>query len=129
MEKKVKKSRLTEIPAWALSLTTLVALFILLSILEDPKNPGLSTFQIVGYIFCVTLITIACFIICRTHPQSIWYTLVICNAVGIVAIFVYVFTDLSNLSELIFWGSSIVLSVIGAIIGATIGRRIINKTK
>ena len=121
-ETKVKKSRLAEIPAWALSLMTLVAVFILLTILEGPKNPSLSNIQIIGYIFYVILLTVVCFIICRTHPKSIWYTPVICNAVGIMAIFMYIFTDLSNLSELILWGSSIVLSIIGAIIGARIGR-------
>ena len=129
MEKKEKKSRLAKIPAWALSLMTLIALFILLSILEDPKSPSLSTIQIIGNIFSVILITAACFIICRTHPKSVWYTPVICNAVGILAIIMYIFTDLSTLSELIFWGSSIVLSVIGAIIGAIIGRRKINQAK
>ncbi|MBL7105474.1 MAG: hypothetical protein ISS18_14190 [Bacteroidales bacterium] len=129
MEKKVKKSRLAGIPAWALSLMTLVALIILLSILEDPKNPGYSTIQIIGYTFGVILITVACFIICRTHPKSVWYTPVICNAVGIMAIIMYVFTDLSTLSELIHWVSSCVISVIGAVIGAKIGRRTNNQLK
>ena len=129
MGKKVKKSRLAGISAWAMSLMTLFILIILLILLEDPKSPGLSTIQIIGYIFCVILIVGACFIICMTHPKSVWYTPVICNAVSIMAIIVYIFTDLSPLSELIFWGSVFVLSVIGAIVGAKIGRGIINQAK
>ena len=128
MGKKEKKSRLARVPAWALSSMTLVILFILMAFLEDPNNSGLSTIQIIGYICCVILITGACFIICRIHPKSVWYTPVICNAVTIMAVIVYVFTDLSNLSEFIFWVSIGVLSVTGAIIGAKIGRRRINQT-
>ncbi len=45
-----------------------------------------------------------------------------------MAVIVYVFTDLSNLSEFIFWVSIGVLSVTGAIIGARIGRHRINQT-
>ncbi len=97
MEKKAKKSRLAGIPAWALSLMTLIVLFILLAILEDPNSPSLSTFQIVGYIFCIIVITIACFIICRTHPKSVWYTPLICNAVGFIPIIVYVFYGYVNI--------------------------------
>jgi len=129
MEKKAKKSRLAGIPAWALSLLTLVVFIILMSIFEDPKSTSLSTFQIIGYVISVIWLTVACFFICKTFPKSIWYTPVICNAVFIQAIIVYIFTDLSTSSELIFWVSSCVLSVIGAIIGATIGRRRINQTK
>ena len=118
----MKKSRLSGIPAWALSLMTLLALFIPLAILEDPKSTGLSTIQIIGYISCVILIAGACFFICRTHPKSVWYTPVICNALGIVAIFVYIFTDVSSLAEFMYWGSCFVLSIIGAILGAKVGR-------
>ena len=80
MEKKAKKSRLAKIPAWALSFIALVALIILLFILEDPKSTGLSNMQIIEYAICIIFITIACFIICRIHPRSVWYTPFICNA-------------------------------------------------
>jgi len=129
MEKRVKKSPFAGIPAWALSILTLVALIIPIVFLEDPKSTELSTFQIIGYIFCVIFLTVACFFICRLHPKSVWYTPVICNVIGIVAIIVYFFTDLSDLSELVLWGSSLVLSVIGAMVGAMIGRRRISQAK
>jgi len=129
MEKRVKKSPFAGIPAWALSILTLVALIIPIVFLEDPKSTELSTFQIIGYIFCVIFLTVACFFIFRLHPKSVWYTPVICNVIGIVAIIVYFFTDLSDLSELVLWGSSLVLSVIGAMVGAMIGRRRISQAK
>ncbi len=129
MEKKVKKSLLARISAWAMSLMTLFILIILLCLLEDPKSPSLSTIQIIGYIFCAILIVGACFIICMTHPKSVWYTPFICNAVSIMAIIMYVFTDLAPLSEFIFWGSVFVLSVVGANVGAKIGRGRINQAK
>ena len=103
MGEKAKKSRLTKIPAWKLSLFTLIVFLILGFILEDAKSSSLSTFQIVGYTFCVIFIAIACFIICRSHPKSVWYTPVICNVLGIPAIPMYFFTDEVALSELMFW--------------------------
>ena len=122
MEKKEKKSRLAGIPAWALSLMTLFAISILFGILEDPKSPGFSTIQIIGYTFCTILNTVACYIICRIHPKSIWYTPVICSVVSIMAIIMYLLTNLSTLSELIFWVGYFILSVFGAILGSVIGR-------
>jgi hypothetical protein len=131
MEKKAKRSRLAGVPAWALSILTLVALIILMSIFHDPKGHGDSTLEIIGYIVWGILITAACFIICRTHPKSVWYTPVICNAVGIASVIVPIIYPeyWPPLSEWIFWVSSIVLSVTGAIIGAKIGRRMINQAK
>ena len=135
MEKKVKKSRLDGVPAWALSLMTLVVIIILLVILEDPKNTGYSTIQIIGYTFCAILITGACFFICRAHPESVWYTIVICNAVGIlglisnIALTIVVPDYSTTLSEMILWGSIFVLSVIAAIIGAKIGQATTNPEK
>ena len=133
MEKNVKKSGLARIPAWALSLMTLVILIILLVFLEDPKNDGfISTIQIIGYSFCAILIIGACFFICRTHPKSIWYTLIICNAVGILGFIsnitlTFILKDYSiSLFEMILWAGIFVLSVIAAIVGTRIGQRIIN---
>lgn len=133
MGKKAKKSRLAGIPAWALSLMTLVVLIILLVILEDPKNPGFSTIQIIGYTFFAIWITAACFFICRKYPKSVWYTPVICNAVGILGLIANITLTIAvpdydtPLSETILWVSICVISVIGATIGAKIGRRRIEK--
>ena len=130
MGKKAKKSCLAGIPAWAWSLMILFVLIILLVILEDPKNDGYySTIQIIGYAFCAILITAACFFICRKYPKSVWSTSAICNAVSILGIIMYIFTDWAPLSETIVWVGIYVLSVIGAIVGARIGQRRINQEK
>ena len=130
MGKKAKKSRLAGIPAWAWSLMTLFVLIILLAPLEDPKNDGYySTIQIIGYAFYAILITVACFFICRKYPKSVWSTSAICNAVSILGIIMYIFTPWAPLSETIIWVGIFVLSVIGAIVGARIGRRRINQEK
>ena len=67
------------------------------------------------------LISVACFFICRTYPKSVWYTPIICNAIGILAAII----------EPQFWVSSMwmpysmgwLLSVFGALGGAWIGHR------
>lgn len=110
-------------PAWAWSLLAFFISIILLFIIDNQRG----FFEIIANIFYFTFIAIACFFICRAHPESVWYTPVICNILGFVAIIVFVFTDLSESSELIFWIGSFVVSVIGAIIGAKIGRRKINQ--
>ena len=125
---KAEKPGLAGIPAWALSLIVFVASIIGAFIFEDVTIPDYSTLGIIGSIFYGILIPVACFIICRIHPKSVWYTPIICNPVGILgAIFHPIFVDMSI--EWIFMLSSIVLSVIGAIAGAKIGQRKINQAK
>jgi hypothetical protein len=135
MEKKAKKPRFSGVPAWVLSLIILIILVALLIMLNDPKSSSLSTVQFLGYMFYVILVTVACFFICKAHPNSVWYTLVICNAMGIIAL-------IGNLSFTIvqviagrdpgiesadwFLIASILLSVVGAIVGARMGRRKLN---
>lgn len=129
MKKIVKKSRLAGYPAWALSLFTLLVLFILLRIGHEPKSTSLSTIQIVLWIFYVILVTVACFIICKTHPKSVWYTPLICNSIYILGLIVNTIGTIVDLgyettsTEWIIIVSSVILSVSGAIIGARIGRR------
>lgn len=145
MEKKAKKSRLAEIPAWALSILTLVATTICVFI---PSNLDISRelagqnsiyfgpfnlVEIVYFIVFLIIVPIACFFICRSHPKSVWYTPLICNAIGIIGLISFtvgtiVAPDYGTTStEWIIVVSSIAISVIGAIVGAKIGRRKINK--
>jgi len=131
MGKKAKKSRLAGIPAWALSLMTFFASFLLFG-LELPESIETSIDpNIFGLIIYVIFLTAACFIICKTHPKSIWYTPFICNAFIIIML---VFTALLDyevrlLPLLIAQSGLIVLSFIGAFIGARIGRRLIIQRK
>lgn len=134
MEEKAKKSGLARMPAWVLSLITLVVVIILMFLLNDPKSTSYSTIQIVGYAFCAILITAACFFICREHPKSLWYTIVICNAIGLLGLVSNIILNIVDpdfstpFSEMILWGGIFILSVIAAFFGARIGRKRIDQT-
>ena len=127
MEKKVKKSRLAGIPAWALSLMTFFAsigifeLFELLPSIPDSQN-GFDNELIIVILVYAVFLTTACFLICKTHPKSVWYTPFICN--GFI-----IFLVIMDQEVWIFMVSIIALSIIGAIAGAKIGRRRINQEK
>lgn len=118
----MKRSRFAEIPAWALSLMTLFSLIILGFLLQLFQLFKYNAIEIGFYIFFVLFIPVACFFICRIHPKSVWYTPVICNTVGIILIISYLYAN-PDQSMLILLGSVLVLSGIGAIVGARIGRR------
>ena len=126
MGKKAKKSRLAGIPAWALSLMTLFASFLLFG-LELPLPESIDS-NIFGLIIYVIFLPAACFIICKTHPKSIWYTPFICNAF-IIFLLITILYSTQELSFLILLSACIVLSVLGAFVGARIGRRLINQAK
>jgi len=131
---KAKKSGLAGIPAWGLSLMTFFASIFLGIILNDEsasENPGYNPTEILKSIFYIIVIAGASFFICRTHPKSVWYTPFICNAFGIIAIIIAIIIPhhFTTAGPWIFWGSSILLSLIGAIIGAMMGQRIINQAK
>jgi len=128
MGKKVKMSRLAKIPAWALSLIVFfvpIGLWVLFDLIELPESIDPNIFVLISY---VIFLPSACFIICKTHPKSIWYTLLICNA---FIIFLLIGVSYSNpdLTFLILLSGCIVLSVIGALVGARIGQRLINQGK
>ena len=123
MKKKAKKSRLAGIPAWALSLMTF---FLSVGLFGLPLPESIE--NIFGLIIYVIFLPAACFIICKTHPKSIWYTPFICNAF-IIFLLISVSSSNPELTFLIFLSACIVLSVIGAFVGARIGRRKINQGK
>jgi len=124
MIKKTKKSRLAGIPAWALSLMTF---FVSVGLYALP-SPEFIDESLFGLIIYVLLLPTACLIICKTHPKSFWYTPLICNA---FIVFLLILVSLGNpdLTLLILLSGCIVLSVIGAIVGARIGRSLINQSK
>jgi CDP-diglyceride synthetase len=124
MKNKAKKSRLVEISAWALSLMTFLATIGLWVLLDYIPFPGYISTEIGGVIIYVVFLTVACFLICRTHPKSVWYTPLICNALVIFLVIM----DPDIWARIIMIGM-IVLSVAGAIVGARIGRSRINQGK
>ena len=124
MKDETKKSRLAGIPAWALSL---MVFFASVGIFALPSPESIDD-NIIGLIIYVILLPAACFIICKTHPKSIWYSPLICNAFIIFSLITVSYSN-PDLTLLIFLSGCIVLSVIGAIVGARIGRRLINQGK
>ena len=124
MKKETKKSRLAGIPAWALSL---MVFFASVGIFALPSPESIDA-NIFGIIIYVIFLPAACFIICKTHPKSIWYSPFICNAFIIFSLISVSYSN-PDLTLLIFLSACIVLSVIGAIVGARIGLRLINQGK
>lgn len=126
MEKKVKKSLLTGVPAWALSFLTLTFLIVLVFILKYYHLLEYNAIEIGLYLFYSLFLPIVCFLICKTDPKGIWYTPFICNGMFLfilIIILINLPSDPESLIILIFMGSVFVLSVLGAIVGARIGRR------
>lgn len=129
MVKTVKKSRLAGVPAWALACLTFVATIGIFELLEHiPIPDSLKSIDavdielIIVVIIYAIFLSIACFLICKTYPKSVWYTPLICNAL-------IIFIVIMDQEYWIFMISIIALSVIGAIVGARIGRSRINQAK
>lgn len=124
MKTKEQKS-LFGIPSWGLSLLTailsLIILFLLASLLGSIPKIDKDFSEGIAYIIYDILIAIACFFICRHNPKSIWYVPILCNTMGII----------SAIVEPNFWITSLwivicsgwLLSLIGAISGAIVGRK------
>ena len=126
MNPKGKKSIVTGIPAWALSLMTafisLIILFVLAGLLENVGRLGENT-ELPGYLGSSVFILISCYFICRKNPKSFWYVPVICNLPTIISACVEK-VDLSPIWILVF--SCWLISVFVAILGARIGKRHLN---
>jgi len=128
METKVKKSSLFGIQPWALSLLTaflgMLLLFLLAGLLADVAKLG-DNGELIAYICYDIVIAISCFFICRKSPKSLWYVPILSNTVGIISAIVEPNFWITPLWILICSGW--LLSVIGAIIGAVLGRQKSNK--
>ena len=124
-KKRAKKSRLAEIPAWGLSIMSLTASVGFILVLQTIGLPNSIYTEIVIEVIYIIFLIVSCFITCKTHPKSIWYTPFICNTFNAVML-IGVALKLPDLTFSIELSGLIVLSVIGAFIGARIGRRKIN---
>ena len=123
-----KTTGLAGIPAWGLSLMTFFGSFLLALFLNDEsasQTPGYSPMELLAPVLFVIVIAGASFLICRTHPRSVWYTPLICNGFGIIAIILAIFTrhKFTTAEPWILWGSSLLLSIVGAIVGSRVGQR------
>ncbi len=122
MENDSKKSYLAKIPSWVLALIIFVLSIIIAFVLEYVQFPGTSVVEIIELVFYVVFIPIACFVISKAHPKSLWYTPFICNPVAGLGT---VFHPLAwtTLEEYLFWVFSLALSIFGSYIGAKVGQR------
>ena len=124
METKVKKSFLFGIQPWALSLLTaflgMLFLFLLAGLLADVAKLG-DNGELIAYICYDIVIAISCFFICRKSPKSLWYVPILSNTVGIISAIVEPNFWITPLWILICSGWA--LSLIGATIGAVLGRQ------
>ncbi|MDX8340895.1 hypothetical protein SLH46_16980 [Draconibacterium sp. IB214405] len=138
MGRKKQKPILSGVPAWALSLiTALVSPFLLvvmggISSILAPNGTSSKLIEILFLSIYPILIAVACFFICKRHPESVWYTPIICNALLIFPVFLD-----PNFWKLSFWTAeywtgppslwifhtAFLLAVIGAIAGAAVGKR------
>lgn len=138
MGRKKQKSILSGFPAWALSLITSLVSPVLLVVMSGissllaPNGTFSKLIEILFLSIYPILIAVACFFICKRHPESVWYTPIICNALLIFPVFLD-----PNFWNLSFWTAdywigtpklwmfhaAFVLAVIGAIAGAAVGKR------
>ncbi|MDX1542950.1 MAG: hypothetical protein R3214_03315 [Christiangramia sp.] len=87
------KMAISRNPAWISSAVTALVSFILpfiyvgiislIGMLIGISNEALGNF--LAYLFTWISVAIMCFLICRSHPESLWYTPVICNAGTLLA--------------------------------------------
>ena len=133
METQVKKSRLASTPDWAWASFTVMALVVILRIGHDPKSSDFGTLQILVWIAYLVVLSVACFLICRKYPKSVWYVPLISNIIGIIGLFANIGMAIARAilerghrttsTEWIFVIGSVLLSVTAAIAGARIGQR------
>lgn len=130
MVKKERKSVLARIPAVGLSLMTFFASLILATLFDRITPTELAVFsttEIIPMIIYVMVIVGASFFISRTHPKSVWYSPLMCNALGIITGIFGAVEDPSFRTNFSFWivmGACLLLSIMGSIIGARVGRQI-----
>lgn len=113
------------LPSWGLSLITalssLIILFFLASLLGSLLKNNEEVSEWIAYIIYDFIIAIACFFICRHNPKSIWYVPILCNTAGIMAAIIEPNFWITFLWIVVCGGW--VLSLLGAISGAIVGKR------
>jgi hypothetical protein len=146
MEMKVKKSLFAGIPAWVLSVLISVATIIYVFIQDHfsmkRELAGQARVfigpvrlnEFIDFIVFIIIIPFTIFLICRKHPKSVWYTPVLGNAfglgMGITVMLSFIFDwDPLSLSDWIIWGGTFMLTIIVAIVGARVGRKLTNQAK
>jgi hypothetical protein len=123
-----QQSFILRIPSWGLALLAAFSTAILLMILGIFIGPLIKPYECVAetspYISYAVIISIASFYICKNNPKSFWYVPILCNPFGII----------STIVEPNFWATAMwificggwLLSIIGAVSGAIVGRKVLS---
>jgi hypothetical protein len=120
---KKKSSLLHRIPAWGLSIITMMLSFILIfalaALLEGLKitgDHGELILNIVLFLFVAT----ACFLICLIYPRSFWYVPILCNLITIISAIAEPIQFTPDWFLVMGgWG----LSLLGVLLGTWMGKR------
>jgi hypothetical protein len=126
MERKEMKLRLDWLKAvgWSLLVVIISMVYLGFLIHDDTGNNPKSTLYLFSVSFAfVIILTIACFAICKAYPKSVWFTPFLCNAQIVSSMLFEIPIWTESLVVWIILGIGIVLSIIGAIIGARKGQR------
>jgi hypothetical protein len=117
--KKIAVTGMSAVFSVLTAIISLFILFILAAALDGIESIG-DLGDWLAYMGYFVFIAIACFLICRKYPLSVWFAPVICNATGIISALVepnFWISDLWKVN-IIGW----VLTLISAVIGSVIGR-------
>lgn len=127
----IKEKKLLGLPSWGLALLTAFGSIILLILIASLLGPILpidkNISEGIAYIFYGIIVAIACFLICKHDPQSVWYVPIIANIPGIFSAIVE--PNFWTTELWIFICSGWVLSVIAAITGKIAGQRLMLRTE
>jgi uncharacterized membrane protein YvlD (DUF360 family) len=128
MQKK-KHNILLKIPSWGLAILAAFVTAVILMILGIFIGPLIRPYEYIAdaspYISYAIIISIACFYICKYNPKSFWYVPILCNPFGIISAIVE--PNFWTTAMWIFICGGWVLSIIGAVSGAMVGRRASSK--
>jgi peptidoglycan/LPS O-acetylase OafA/YrhL len=114
-----KKSFLGSIPSWALALIAMFLIFVVLMVIGESVKAENVAEELLLYFIWGIVNAVCCFFIVRQNPKSIWYVPLIINVIFIIPAIV----EPMKLSDWIGVCGILVLSFIGSIIGARMGRK------
>ena len=118
MNSKIKRSFLHRIPAWGLSILTMMLSFLLVfgvaALLEGLKITG-DRGELILNMVLFLFVAIACFLICFIYPRSFWYVPILSNLITIISAVVEPIQLTPDWYYIMAgWGLSLIAALIGA---------------
>ena len=124
-----RKSYFSRTPAWVWSIiTAFVSLFLIfifaylsafiIDYLVKPAEPYENLSDIIAYLGYGIVVAAMCYLICKAHPKSFWYTPVICNSMSIISVVVE-----QNPYITLLFGIGWSISTFGTVMGTLQGKR------